>query len=513
MKNYKFLFYALLMLLLGACSSKTIGINEVDDDVYWSRHSEPKSGQSYKDVEKWNNNKGPNPGVIESNYAPAYQNIEAAQEQTAVNTDEIRAQEAYRAWNAKRGFTSQEDTTKQSNVLIDDKNENRDARRFGSDRQYYYDDPYYNSLSTNWGWTSLFTPVVRPGFYNWAPGWNIGLNWNNNNGFNWGVGYNTGFGMNTGFGFSPFNNFYDPYWGYGNPYAFNPYMGFGPYYGYNPYYGFGYNPFYDPWGYGYGWGNGWGNGWGCRNGWGNRRNNNFNNNGNDIVTNRPIMRPRNSMGSAVPAAGSRPGASGEKVVSRPNGGVNQAVDPSNQPAYVRPNAGGGSVYRPNRPVVDPNNVSTNRPGGDLGYDNNGRPVYISPNTNSRPSAPSGTSTYSNRAGGELRSGSDGKPVYVPSRPRDNGSSNVPSNSGYQPARQASPSSNDNPSYERPSRSMSNQDSRPANRGNSSSTPSYSAPSNSQPSQSRPGSSAPSSPRPSSSGGSSGSTGGGNSRPR
>jgi hypothetical protein len=515
MKNYNFPFYALLLFVLSACSAKTIGINQVDDDVYWSRQNEPKSGQSYKDAEPWNKNKGPNVGATEGRYAPIYQNIEAGQNQTTVNSDEIRAQEAYYAWNAKRDFSSQsnDDTTKQSNLLMDDKNDGRDARRFGSDRQYYYDDPYYNSLSSNWGWTDLFTPVVRPGFFNWAPGYNIGLNWNNNSGFNNGFGYNSGFGMNMGNGFSPYNNFNNSFygnnsWGFGNPYGFNPYMGYDPFFGYNqfgynPYCGYGYNPFFDPLG------NRFNNGFCYGSGWGNRRFNN--NNGNDIVTNRAIMQPRNSMGSSVPSAGSRPGASGEKQSMRPNGSVDQAINPMNQPASVRPN--NNVNYRPNRPVTDPNNVSTNRPGGDLSYDRNGRPVYVSPNTNNRPSSSGGTSTYSDRAGGELRTRSDGKQVYVPTRPRDNGSSNARPNVNNSPSRAGDRNRGETPSYRSPSVSPGNQDSRPSNRGNTNNSPTYRAPSNPQPSQSRPSSSPPSSPRPSSGGGSSGSGGGGNFRPR
>jgi hypothetical protein len=100
MKNIKFLFYSLLMLGLGACgSSKSIGINQVDDDVYWSRKDEPKTGQNYKDIEKWNKNKGPNTGSSEATYVPTSENTSAGlQDQTAVNADELRAQEAYQAW-------------------------------------------------------------------------------------------------------------------------------------------------------------------------------------------------------------------------------------------------------------------------------------------------------------------------------------------------------------------------------------------------------------------------------
>lgn len=515
MKNIKILFYALLMFSLSACSVfKSVGINQVDDDVYWSTKDEPKSGQSYKDVEYWNKSKGPNPGLNEGAYTPNFQNTDP---QTPPNQEELRAQEAYQAWVQKRGFTAAApDTNVQSNLLIAEKSDNRDERRLGSDRNYYYDDPYYNVLSTNWAWTSFYTPIiVRPGFYNWAPGWNVGLSWNNRSGFNWGMGYNMGFGgFNMGYGYNS--------WAYGNPYAYDPfYYGYSPY-GYSPYSYYGYSPYmYNPYGYygynryGYGYGNGYGYGHGCG-GYNHGRGSN------DVVTNRPLMQPRNSMGSSTPAVGSRPGANPNGLSTRPssNGVVDNASTGGIQPAFARPaNGGTPSVYVPSRPSAA-NGVNTSRPGGDLIIDNNGRPVYVSPNNtpNNRPgNGTSGETGYSPRPGGSLNTAPNGRQVYVPARPRE--TNTTPSNGGdnnYRPNnggsyRSDAPASV--PQYSQPN----NNNNRPSNNNSrpSYSAPSYSAPSYSQPSQSRPSYSAPA-PRPSSGGGSTGSGGGnpgGGIRPR
>ena len=71
MKNRSYLIYALLLFTLGACSSaKFSGVNQVEDDVYWSKKDEAKTGVHYQDVEKWNKSKGPNPGSQSQNNAP-----------------------------------------------------------------------------------------------------------------------------------------------------------------------------------------------------------------------------------------------------------------------------------------------------------------------------------------------------------------------------------------------------------------------------------------------------------
>jgi hypothetical protein len=465
MKNNHIFIYALLMLSLAACSSsKFNGVNNVDDDVYWSSKDEPKSGgKNIKDVEPWNKNKGPNP----SSYEPVEQNTSASSDQSYVNIEEERGRNAYQAWQNRTNAKMAEDTSKQNYAWVSNNDNERDARRFGSDRNYYYDDPYYNVLSNNWGWTSFYNPIVRPGFYNWAPGWNVGLSWNSYNGFGVNMGYNAGWG-GMGYGFNPW---YGPqYGGFYSPYYDPFYQPF-----YNPYYGYG--GFYNPYGYPYGfyhpyaYGNRWGH---C---------NNYNRYGryygrHDVVTNRPIIRPRNSMGSAV----------GGTTASRPRGA---GVD--DQRVYTnRPN-----TYVPERPEMrNTNSVRTNRPGGDLYYDEAGKPVYVSPNRRPSGSGSEPTNTYSNRPGGDLRPGTDGKPVYIPARPRGEEVNPAPSRPSSTPERSRRA---ENSTYE-PSRAPVY--SAPEPRGNSprnsndgGSRPSYSAPS--APAQ-RPSYSAPSNNRPSSS---------------
>lgn len=517
MKKPEILYYALILTMLSACgSTRFSGINKVDDDVYWSRKDEPKTGVNYKDVEPWNKNKGPNMGNYEAYRAGML-------EQALVNgpdslekaREEERANEAYKAWLQKRGMQTATDnnnntSTNNSNVISSDKSADRDNRRVGEDQAYYYSDPYYNSLSRNWGWTSFYTPVVvRPGYYSWAPGFRIGLGWNNYTGFTVTAGYNTGWG-GLSYGYNPYGYAYDPWFGYGagyysyydpwyygysyyNPWYRYPYYGYG-YYGYHSWYG---NPYYHPWAYGYG----------CHN-------NYWRYNNRDVVYNRPISQPRNSMGSSVPAAGSRPGMPGTQMQSssaRP--GMNDAVPTRNeQQAMSRPTA----PVNQGSDAARPANPATTKPGGDLVYDPSGRPVYIPPSGQGRSEA-SATPQYSNRPGGELRPGNNGAQVYVPARP-------------VQPAQSAPdynrPASYDNNSgYSAPSRnsysSPDNRSSAPAYRNESSgrSQPSYSAPSSPPANRSAAPAPAPSrspAPAPSSGGGggrSAAPSGGGSFRPR
>lgn len=526
MKNRSYIIYALLMFTLGACSSaKFSGVNQVEDDVYWSRKDEAKTGVHYQDVEKWNKSKGPNPGNQSQNNAPIYVPSNAgssmpayssAPSSTSVQTepnaldnpqDEQRAQEAYKTWLSKRGMetVATPDTVPpatQNNYSLDNqKDEERYARRFGTERNYYYDDPYFNSLSTNWGWTSFYAPVVRPGFYNWAPGWNVGLSWNTFTGWNVGMGYGMGFGaMPMTFGYSPLFApvIWDPWYGYMNPYAYgfyNPYAyGF-----YNPW-AFGYyHPFYGGWGY-----NNWG--YGCR---GYR--NGYYNNHNDVVTNRPMMRPRQSMGSSTP------GSSANRPMNAPGQlKTGSATPAANNPGVIRdgltPTAsrpvGSAPAYTPARQQATP---TTNKPGGDLVYDPNGKPVYVPSRGSAAPSPSSNYNpgTYSNRPGGELRTGNDGRQVYVPSRPSNAPSPSPSNNYTPTPSRNNSGGTYNEPRPRNNTPSPSTPSYSPSQRNTPSPSPSYSPPT---PAPSRSGSPAPapSAPRPSSSGGGGGSRSGGGS---
>ncbi|MDZ4666522.1 MAG: hypothetical protein SGJ00_01445 [bacterium] len=502
MKNKNIIFYSLLMLLLGACSSSTFnGVNKVDDDVYWSAKDEPKTGKSYKDIEPWNKNKGPNASSYYNSNESGSQSLSASSAQSYSNQEDERGLIAYQTWLSKytqNAALPAEDTIKQNNLLLADRENERNSRRFGSDRNYYYDDPYYNALSNNWGWTSFYAPIVRPGFYNWAPGWNVGLSWNNFNGFGINTGYNMGWG-GMGYGYNSYSPWaYDPwYGGYGGFGGFNnPY--YGGFYG-HPYGGFGgfNNPYYGGF---YGNRFGWGGGYCHNNGYGNYYGNN------DVVTNRPIMRPRNSMGSSTVAPGSRP--------------AGNAVAGEQRVKNDRPN------YNESRPAIEnTNSVRTNRPGGDLYMDKSGRPVYVSPN--SRPEVSTGEPTnnrYSNRPGGDLRTGSDGRTEYVPARPRDAVDNSSRSNSNgfegnYRPGRNGA---SDNGTPSRPGNSTPNYSS-PQNDGGSDARPAYSSPGNTRPSNnptpsysappSRPSYSSPSMSRPSSGSAPRGGSPGGSVRPR
>jgi hypothetical protein len=79
------------------------------------------------------------------------------------------------------------------------------------------------------------------------------------------------------------------------------------------------------------------------------------------VQNRSFMRPMNSVGSSLPSGSSRPTVSG-----RPGGGYVMPVSPGSRPA--------GPSTRPSAPQQP----YTNKPGGDLIYDDKGRPNYVPP---------------------------------------------------------------------------------------------------------------------------------------
>lgn len=497
MKKTSSYFYVLLMLILASCSRQNFTpINQVNDDSYWVEKDDERTlGKKMDEIEPWNDQK-----EKQRNPAPSRYNDEPSNSSNYQSNEDARGREARKAWDNQRNneqlqsSNSIEDS--QNNFFDEETNQReieRDARRFGSNRTLYYDDPYYQVLSPNWGWTSLYAPVVRPGFFDWAPGWNIGLTWNSFNGFGMGMGMQFGYG----FGYNPF--LYDP-WMYGNAWGFgfnNPWhMPF-----YNPYSPWGFNPWFNPYRFGFGCG-------GFYDPWGFRNHHHYGPGRGDVVTNRPLMQPRQSMGSSIPSAigTNRPNNQifdGKSVRdNRPN--PTQNIDGSTTTTRDRPD--GNIKYYPERPA----SISrpSSRPGGELRPDESGRPVYVSPNNDNpirnaetRP----GTST---RPGGELREGRNGVPVYIPpSRNRNEGGDGRPSINTDRPIRSydaGTPdrnSGNVRPSFESPRNRVGNSGNyTPPPSQSAPSRPSYSAPSPS----SRPSYNAPATRPP---------AGGGGMRPR
>jgi hypothetical protein len=519
MKNTYSIIYALLMFALASCSRQNFtAISQVEDDSYWTEKDDERTrGTNIKSVEPWNNKK-----ENRSEPTPSRYNNEAPPSSAAPDYEDQRGRQARQTWESQRysdNNASQEDNSglnSQQNLAQDDMEEReneRDARRFGSNRTVYYDDPYFQALSPNWSWTSLYAPIVRPGFYNWAPGWNVGLSWNSFNGFGVGSGFGMGMGMGMGmqfgygFGYNPF--FFDPWmyggggWGMGfhNPWHMPMY---------NPYAPWGFNPWYNPYRFGFGCG-------GFYNPWGFRNQHHYGAGRGDIVTNRPLMQPRNSMGSSIPSAvgTNRPnnqifdGRAVRDARPSPTQNYNGSATPN-----ARPNE--NIRYSPDRPA-NSNSPST-RPGGELRPDESGRPVYVSPNNNNPIRSAEPLPTQSNRPGGELREGRDGRPVYIPpGRSRYDGIESRPSNNNERPSRSydggnpgRSPGSS-RPVIESPrNRGGNGGFSTPPPSQSAPSRPSYSAPAPSRPSysapspSSRPSQSAPSSRPP---------AGGGGMRPR
>jgi hypothetical protein len=482
MKPIKTIALFAISSIVVSCSAIVNPANGVNDDVYAKRKESQSKPKTIDDIEPWNKKKkGPQANLEpsntnseaseNSNYSNSRIATSAAVSQNAYDPNEAaRAAEASRLWAQRQNMVTAIDSpVYESNLVYDqEREEDRETRRMGTSRSRFYNDPYYDVLSQNWGWTSFYNPVtVFPGYYGFAPGFNVGLGWNNR------FGWNTGFGFNTGWGNMGWGN---PGWGWNDPFynPWNPYANFG--WGYNPYwdpyfgYGWGYNP-WNPY-YGYGWG-GWGhNPW--RNNWGWRRGC-FNNRwGNDIVLNRPFMRPMNGIGSSLPGGASRP------AVPLPGGRSQRPAVPNpavNQQGPDRPQQTARPTYNPNRPQApqpeSPRPAYTNKPGGDLIYDNQGRPTYVPPrrdrNINASEAPRQSAPTYNGT--GEVRP-SYGSPA--PSRPSNRNAESRPS------APSAAPSRSNTPSQPMPSRP---------------STPSYSRPAPSAPAPSRPAAS-PSPSRPS-----------------
>lgn len=338
-------------IIFNACNTTGLVLSSAsNDDVFWSSKLEPKpildEDNRNTDNLAWQNKTPQQFTPIEKYEEP----------------DISKQNEAYNEWNRRRAYQTDAQTEQDNAQVIKEQQqqeEETNARRFGSNRNYYYDDPFYNSLSTNWGWTNLYNPIIRPGFYNWAPGWNIGLSWNSFNGWNTGIGYNLwGPSWQWGWGFNNFG-FYNSWCGFGcNPW-------------YNPWHPFG---FYDPF-----WGPGWG--WNHFNnpywGWPYGRNNFYNNN--DAVINRPLLRPRsggvnNGGGSSLPPRG--------RIGSDPN---------ITNPAIANPKP----EQQRSRPNINNEIQRTNRPGGDLVPDKNGNPEYVQPRT--RPSINNNVPQFQNQA--------------------------------------------------------------------------------------------------------------------
>jgi hypothetical protein len=443
MKNLILFGSALVIMGLSSCTvQQQFNVGAAEDDVYWSKRSDESKIQTLDDVnfDKQKDHKGGG-----SNYEPARNSNNSG----SSYSEEERANQAYQTWNSQRGSSAIQSYDEQA-VSNDQFNreteEERDARRFGTERSFYYTDPYFNALSPNWGWTSWYSPIVRPGFYNWAPGWNVGFGWGSGGGWNMGFGNNMGFGgMGWGnpYGFNPWFN--DPWNGFYNPYFYDPFA-------FN--YGFGYNP----WGFGYGYNPwfGYNNCWNC-NRWRNNHCATCWNSGRDIVQNTPRFSPRGE-GIGRGSSGSRPGS------VNTGGQQSRPVAPAMRNAPSQASGDVPSRSGPNRNIrPDLNNApsapaqTTIRPGGDLIQGPGGTQTYIPPRNRTAPSASAAPAAGSNRPGGDLQVTPQGRTYYVP-----------PRNSNYGGGSQGSAPTPSAPSNNTPSRSRPSFD--PPSRSNSS--PSY-----------------------------------------
>ncbi|MFN4084123.1 MAG: hypothetical protein ACK4K9_10875 [Bacteroidia bacterium] len=335
---------SLIILLIASfffisCGTSNIGFSSVDDDAFWnSRTSSGRASNSNNEITNSSNtgnrtNERPRP---QGNFTPieSYYDID-------------RQENAYNEWNNRRNFETNGNIQHNQNNTFNEQVEERESRRLGSERTFYYNDPYFNALSPNWGWTSFYTPIFRPGFYNWAPGWNIGLGWNSFSGWNVGFGFGA---MYPGWGWNRWgwNNwgFYDPWCTWCNPWSpwgyYDPFWG--PGWGWNYWY---WNRFYNPW---Y---------------WHDYRRGNFN--GGDVVQNRPLLRPR-SGGESSGGGSSLP----------PRGRIANDLNAPAQPVQQNP------ANQHVRPDMQQQQMNTTRPGGDLIRDRDGNPTYIPPARGNRP---------------------------------------------------------------------------------------------------------------------------------
>ncbi|MCK6610870.1 MAG: hypothetical protein L6Q78_07495 [Bacteroidia bacterium] len=401
MKNPVILLTGLVLTGLASCTSqKPFQVNVAEDDVYWSKKSASDKLVMLDDVNfdkgkdhrgGGTNNEGGNAGNLSN--SDSY--------------DPSRADAAYQAWNSKRGYQTEQDQNNQQtplSTLSDD----TDGRRLGSTRTLYYDDPYYNALAPSWGWTNWYTPhMYRPGFYNWAPGWNIGFGWNSRRGWGTSIGYNWGWG----------GMYYaDPFWGPSPYYGWGSGWGFGGGW-YDPFWGpYGYNPWYSPW-YGYNCWNCNPYAYGCRTCYGR----------NDVVTNRKFFKPREALGGT--GSGSRPGSvnTGGQI-GRPFQANQQGAAPNSN---ATPTQAG-----PSRPVR--RDLDNGQQAGNAQDMNPARPAnqnYIPVRQRPASDYSSAPDAGSPKPGGDLQRQPDGSQRYVPPRnriiePSQDAGSSMPSRGNY-----------------------------------------------------------------------------------
>jgi hypothetical protein len=247
---------------------------------------------------------------------------------------------------------------------------------------------------------------------NWNVG--VGLSW-------WGPTFSVGYSSNP-----YYNNYYDPYYGYGgygyNSYGYNGYgYGYNSYY--NPYYyGWGYGGWYTPW-YGYGCGGyyPW-YGYGCNDNHGNSSNSG----------NQPISHPRPGVGSNTP-----PVNAGRGNVSPDNTPANSSAIGTNG-RYAAP-ALPGRTTQPMEGTAQPTGRSNNfnytpsTPQQNL-QNVNGRQVYTRPVPVDRPAPEnSGVSLpASGRASGSGRNSGSERPMSGTTQPNYNSGNqhySMPSNGG------------------------------------------------------------------------------------
>ncbi len=136
MKNSRICFFALLMIVLAACSTqKKFDIYNDADDAYWRKADDLKKPLTVQDLERSErSNRGPSQGY--QNYKPNNQAPPAQNYDQPSGYDNARAQSSYDAWNKQRGMSTgsgnsnniADSVNYQPNSLSNNKNDERDTR-------------------------------------------------------------------------------------------------------------------------------------------------------------------------------------------------------------------------------------------------------------------------------------------------------------------------------------------------------------------------------------------------
>lgn len=312
-------------LLMASCGVSQNVLNQVEDDVYFSKKQQANGKDVYVpevDVNEIMKNNPPQYGNGKPNETPT----EIPQSYQGYDNTNPNAAAGYQKYlesqQGSNNYQTSSNNNNGGNILTSPQPQYNQNQYY--DNQLYGNNPYVNSY--NWN-TGNYSPFWGSSYY--TPSFNMGWNTYSGVGFGWSFGrryrnnrfwfYNDPF-----YSWNGYNNFCNPY--------FNNYWGYSPYNGFNPYWG---NPY--AWGGYYGWNN-----WNPYYYYPSTGNHSDNSNSTPRV-----QTPRNDAGSSMPRTGNiaqqpNTGTSGQTPVTPLPSGQRAAMPRTNQGQLVNQN--GQQIY-------------------------------------------------------------------------------------------------------------------------------------------------------------------------